>query len=96
MPPFVKKASITIAAAFAAASFSSALAAQNQSGQATPKGWNYEVDSHGNRIAKDRRVSSPDGSWREEIRQGNCITVKERAATGEYKETRQCNPGKSS
>src|SRR6476469_2828863 len=46
--------------------------------QQTPKGWNYEIT---------------DGSWREEVRQGNCVTVKERSASGEYKETRQCNPG---
>jgi len=26
------------------------------------------------------------------MRQGNCVTVKERSATGEYRETRQCNP----
>lgn len=62
--------------------------------RATPKNWNYEVDSRGNRVAKDNRVTKPDGSWREEIRQGNCLTVKERSATGEYKETRQCNPDK--
>ena len=40
----------------------------------------------------EHRVVRPDGSWREEVRQGNCITIKERSATGEYKETRQCNP----
>jgi hypothetical protein len=38
-------------------------------------------------------VTNPDGSWREELRQGNCVTLKERSPTGEYKETRQCNPG---
>jgi hypothetical protein len=27
------------------------------------------------------------------VRQGNCVTVKEKSAAGEYKETRQCNPG---
>ena len=37
----------------------------------------------------------PDGSWREEVRQGNCVTVKEMSAAGEYKETRQCNPALS-
>jgi len=58
----------------------------------TPKGWSYEVDQRGNRVARDSRVVRPDGSWREEIRQGNCVTIKERSATGEYKETRQCNP----
>lgn len=70
--------------------------AQAAGQRATPKTWNYEVDSRGNRVARDNRVIRPDGSWREEIRQGNCVTVKERSATGEYKETRQCNPGKPS
>jgi hypothetical protein len=59
----------------------------------TPKGWSYEI-KNGQRVPKANRVTNADGSWREELRQGNCITVKERAATGEYKETRQCNPGK--
>ena len=63
---------------------------------ATPKTWNYEVDSRGNRVARDNRVIRPDGSWREEVHQGNCVTVKERSATGEYKETRECNPRKPS
>ena len=57
----------------------------------TPKGWSYEL-SDGQRVPKDSRVTNPDGSWREEIRQGNCITVKQHSPTGEYKETRQCNP----
>jgi hypothetical protein len=69
--------------------------AQPASQRPTPKSWKYEIDSRGNRVARDNRVIRPDGSWREEIRQGNCLTVKERSATGEYKETRQCNPGKA-
>lgn len=59
----------------------------------TPPNWNYEVDRNGNRVPRANRVSKPDGSWREEVRQGNCVTIKERSASGEYKETRQCNPG---
>ena len=62
--------------------------AQNQP---TPKGWSYEI-RNGQRVPKGNRVTNPDGSWREEVRQGNCVTVKEKTATGEYKETRQCNP----
>jgi hypothetical protein len=59
----------------------------------TPKGWNYEIRD-GKRVPKDgNRVTNPDGSWREEVRQGNCVTVKEKSKSGEYKETRQCNPG---
>jgi len=59
----------------------------------TPRNWTYEVDKRGNRVARNMRETRPDGSWREEIRQGNCVTIKERSATGEYKESRQCNPG---
>lgn len=82
---------IGTAACFATVSFSSAHA-QAQA-QRTPRNWNYEVDQRGNRIPRGNRITKPDGSWREETRQGNCITVKERSASGEYRETRQCNPG---
>jgi hypothetical protein len=58
---------------------------------ATPKGWNYEI-KNGQRVPKGNRVTNADGSWREEQRQGNCSTVKEKTASGEYKETRQCTP----
>ena len=60
--------------------------------QRTPKGWSYEIKD-GKRVPKGNRVTNADGSWREEVRQGNCVTIKERSAAGEYKETRQCNPG---
>ena len=74
----------------ATAGFATVAAAQSQQ---TPKGWNYEIRD-GKRVPKGgNRVTNPDGSWREEVRQGNCVTIKERSASGEYKETRQCNPG---
>lgn len=57
----------------------------------TPRGWNYELKD-GKRVPKGDRVTNPDGSWREEVRQGNCVTIKEKSASGEYKETRQCDP----
>lgn len=57
----------------------------------TPKGWSYEIKD-GKRVPKGDRVTNPDGSWREEVKQGNCVTVKEKSASGEYKESRQCNP----
>ena len=63
-----------------------------QSPPKTPKGWSYDVNQRGQRIDRSNRVTKPDGSWREEIRQSNCVTVKERSAAGEYKETRQCSP----
>jgi hypothetical protein len=66
--------------------------AQQGQDQRTPSGWSYEIKD-GKRVPKGNRVTNPDGSWREEVRQGNCVTIKERSAAGEYKETRQCNPG---
>ena len=68
-----------------------AAAPQAQAPQQTPKGWSYDL-KNGQRVPKGNRVTNPDGSWREEVRQGNCVTVKERSASGEYRETRQCNP----
>ena len=73
----------------AAVSFATvAMAQQNQS---TPRGWSYEIKD-GKRVPKGNRVTNADGSWRETVQQGNCVTIKERSAAGEYKETRQCNP----
>lgn len=89
----IARAMLTAVVAAAAAGCSSAVFAQADSPRRTPNAWNYEVDNQGRRIARDNRVVKPDGSWREEIRQGNCLTVKERSAAGEYRETRQCKPG---
>ena len=75
----------------AAAGFATVALAQNRQ---TPPGWSYEIKD-GKRVPKGNRVTNADGSWREEIRQGNCVTVKEMSAQGEYKETRQCNPKSS-
>ena len=59
--------------------------------RATPKSWNYEIKD-GKRVPKGgNRVTNADGSWREEMRQGACVTVKEKTATGEYKESRRCD-----
>ena len=66
-----------------------AQADSGQSAQSTPKNWKYEI-KNGKRVPKGNRVTNPDGSWREEIRQGNCITVKEKTAAGEYRESRRC------
>ena len=72
----------------AAAGGASVAAAQDLK---TPRNWSYEIKD-GKRVPKGNRVTRPDGSWREEVRQGNCVTIKERSAAGEYKETRQCDP----
>lgn len=74
------------AALAAAASVASAAPEGNPS---TPKGFNYEIKD-GKRVPKGNRVTNPDGSWREEIKQGNCTTIKTMSPAGEYKEVRQC------
>jgi uncharacterized low-complexity protein len=76
----------------ATAAYAASAPAQDEQSAQTPKGWNYDV-RNGQRVPKGNRVTNPDGSWREELKQGNCTTVKEKSASGEYKETRQCNPG---
>jgi hypothetical protein len=58
--------------------------------QTVPKNWNYEIKD-GKRVPKGERVTNADGSWREETRQGKCITIKEKSPAGEYKETRRCD-----
>ena len=73
----------------AAVGFAGAAAAQ-ATAQNTPKSWNYEIRD-GKRVPKGQRLTNPDGSWREEVRQGKCLTIKEKTAAGEYKETRRCD-----
>ncbi len=52
--------------------------------------WRFE---NGRRVPKGQRTDNPDGSWREELRDGNCVTVKEKSARGEYRESRSCGGG---
>ena len=85
------KGAMLIAAAFVAgAGFAGMALAQAGNTQSTPKAWNYEIKD-GKRVPKGNRLTNPDGSWREEIRQGNCVTIKEKTAAGEYKESRRCD-----
>ena len=67
-----------------------AAAQASQADQSTPKNWNYEIKD-GKRVPKGERVTNADGSWREEVRQGKCVTIKEKSPAGEYKETRRCD-----
>ena len=73
--------------AFAA---SASAAAPNEQAQSTPKSWSYEIKD-GKRVPKGDRVVNADGSWREEIRVGKCVTIKEKSSVGEYKESRRCD-----
>ena len=89
MRAITKPILIAATACVAATAFGGVAAAQSRP---TPQSWGYEIRD-GKRVPKTNRVTKPDGSWREEVRQGKCVTVKERSASGEYKETRQCNGG---
>jgi hypothetical protein len=84
----VTKILLTVGAiALAATAASAALA---QSGQSTPNNWSYEIKD-GKRVPKADRKVNADGSWREEVRQGTCVTIKEKTKSGEYKESRRCD-----
>ena len=78
------------ALALTATAASAAYAQAAGGDQATPKDWSYEIKD-GKRVPKGQRQTNADGSWREEIRQGKCVTVKEKSAAGEYKDTRKCD-----
>ena len=78
-------------AAFGGAVGASATSAQNNQNCTSPPGMNYMI-CNGQRVPKPtNRVANADGSWREEYRQGNCVVIKEKSASGEYKETRRCD-----
>ncbi len=75
-------------------SFGGSTAALAQSGgkadAKTPANFSYEIVG-GRRVPRGKRVTNADGSWREEIRDGACVTIKEQNAAGEYRETRKCD-----
>ncbi len=76
------------ATALLAGTGASAALAQDQK---TPRNFSYEIRD-GKRVPKPgNRIVNSDGSWREEVRQGKCITIKEKSPSGEYKETRRCD-----
>ena len=74
---------VTLAATAASAAYA-------QASQSTPSSWNYEIKD-GKRVPKAERKVNADGSWREEYRKGSCVTIKEKTASGEYKQTRRCD-----
>ena len=78
---------VALAATAASAAYAQAMAGGDQ---ATPSNFNWEIKD-GKRVPKGQKQVNADGSWREEIRQGKCVTIKEKSAAGEYKETRKCD-----
>lgn len=83
-------AAIAVAGAASAAYAQTGNAAAQSDTQATPKNFNYVIKD-GKRVPKSNRVTNADGSWREETRVGNCVTVKEGSAAGDIKITRKCD-----
>jgi hypothetical protein len=80
---------VAVAALAAGAAYAQS-AGQNAGGtQNTP--FNYEIKD-GKRVPKPTsKVTNADGSWREETRQGNCVTIKEGTPDGAVKTTRKCD-----
>ena len=54
-----------------------------------PDNFPYKIEN-GRRVPKSNRVTKDDGSWREEVNDGGCTTVREKSAAGEYRESRKC------
>ena len=81
---------IAVAALATGAAYAQSATGQKATGTVnTP--FNYEIKD-GKRVPKPTsRITNPDGSWREETRQGNCVTIKEGTADGAVKITRKCD-----
>jgi hypothetical protein len=79
-----------VAALAASAALAQASGGQNH-GHAQNTPFNYEIVD-GKRVPKPTsRITKQDGSWREETRQGNCVTIKEGGADGSVKTSRKCD-----
>ena len=81
---------VAVAALAAGAAYAQPSGGQGVGGtQNTP--FNYEIKD-GQRVPKPgARITNPDGSWREETRQGACVTIKEGSPDGSVKTTRKCD-----
>ena len=86
-------AGVTLAAAVGWPMAARAAQGQDKSAaadQSTPKSWSWEIKD-GKRVPKGTRKVNADGSSREEVRIGSCVTIKEKTGDGVYKETRRCD-----
>ena len=77
-------------AIFAATAASAAYAYADPAKKSGTEQWGYTVGKDGQKVPLGNRVTNADGSWREEIKKGNCVTVKEMSASGELKKTDIC------
>jgi invasion protein IalB len=92
MVGFAKAALAIGAAALMSAGVAGAALAQTQQAgtqRPIPKKWSYEI-KNGKRVPRANRVTNPDGSWREEVTRAGCVTVREKTAAGEYRESVRC------
>lgn len=85
----IKLVTGTVLALFVAGS-ANAIVQPSGPAPSVPKSFSYELRD-GKRIPKTNRVTNADGSWREEMHQSQCTTVKVKTAAGDYTETRKCN-----
>jgi uncharacterized membrane protein len=79
----------------ATAAYAAAAPAQQQT-QQTPKGWNWTPGKNGARVERpSNATTNADGSTREVVPAGNCVTIKEKPAPGEYRQFNgNCNKPK--
>lgn len=80
---------LTVAAAMALGAGAPATAKDPKGNAKTPDSWSYEI-KNGQRVPKANRVTQADGSWVEEIKQGNCVVTRT-GRSGEVRETRKCD-----
>ena len=78
-----------VAVVIAFGTLSPAFAQRSEGAAKTPANWSYEI-RNGRRVPRGNRVTQADGSWREEVRDGACVTTRTMSASGEYRETRAC------
>lgn len=70
-----------------------AAAPPQQQPQQTPKGWSWTTGKDGKRVERPSEVTTnPDGSSREVIQKGRCVTIKEKLASGAVKTSTECKP----
>jgi hypothetical protein len=74
------------AAALIATAASAAFEPANRS---TPSAWNWEIKD-GKRVPKAERKVDADGTAREEVRRGNCVSVTEKLPDGTIKKSDHC------
>ena len=84
-----KFVSLTVAAALALSVGAPAAAMEPAKSGKTPANWSWEI-KNGKRVPKAERVTHADGSWTEELKQGNC-TVTRTGRDGEVREVRKCD-----